>query len=62
MRGHIASNENTAPGGVSVYHATRDRMAEVFGPRDTRVWPSGEDTCSKCYSVTPPLRTTTAAA
>ncbi|WP_406186212.1 hypothetical protein [Streptomyces sp. NBC_01006] len=60
MRGHIASNENTGSAGASVYHQTRDRMDQVFGARDTRMWPSGEDTCSKCYSVTPAITTTTA--
>lgn len=61
MRGHIASNENTAPGGVSVYHETRDRIGRVFGARNTRMWPEGEDTCSKCYSGTPPVTTTATA-
>ncbi|MFJ6934677.1 hypothetical protein ACIQV2_15890 [Streptomyces globosus] len=58
MRGHVPSNEITAEGYAPIYHQTKERMASVFGVRDDRHWPSGEETCSDCYSVTPAINAT----
>ncbi|WP_405889722.1 hypothetical protein OG427_06620 [Streptomyces sp. NBC_00133] len=55
MRGHLPSNEVTAEAYSPIYHDTKSRMQTVFGARDARHWPSGEQTCSNCYSVTPPV-------
>ena len=55
MRQHVPSNEITAEGYAPIYHDTRARMESVFGQRNVQYWPDGELTCSKCYSVTPPV-------
>lgn len=55
MRTHVPSNEITAAGYAPIYHDTRARMEGVFGPRNEQYWPNNEQTCSKCYSVTPPV-------
>jgi hypothetical protein len=55
MRAHVPSNEITAEGYAPIYHDTKLRMEQVFGPRDAAIWPEGEQTCSKCYSVVPAL-------
>lgn len=55
MRGHLPSNEVTAEGYAPIYHDTKARLESVFGERDARHWPAGEQTCSDCYSVTPAL-------
>lgn len=55
MRGHVPSNEITAEGYAPIYHQTKQRMTDVFGARSDQHWPSGEQTCSDCYSVTPPI-------
>lgn len=53
MRQHLPSNEITAEGYAPIYHDTKSRMETVFGERKLSHWPEGEQTCSKCYSVTP---------
>ena len=53
MRKHVPSNENTAEGYSPIYHDTKSRIEKVFGERESRNWPAGEQTCSRCYSVTP---------
>lgn len=55
MRNHVPSNELTAEGYAPIYHDTKERMEAVFGRRDEQVWPGGEQTCSKCYSVAPAI-------
>ena len=57
MRQHVPSNEVTAGHYAPIYHNTRDRMESVFGRRSERLWPDNEDTCSKCYSLTPAVAT-----
>ncbi|KZR75470.1 hypothetical protein PMIT1323_01761 [Prochlorococcus marinus str. MIT 1323] len=57
MRTHVPSNENTSEGYAPIYYATKARFESIFGKRDLKVWPAGEQTCSDCYSVTPALRT-----
>lgn len=53
MRQHVPSNEITADGYAPIYHDTKGRMEKVFGERKLSHWPADEQTCSKCYSVTP---------
>lgn len=53
MRGHLPSNEVTAEGYSPIYHDTKARLEEIFGPRNEQHWPAGEQTCSNCYSVAP---------
>lgn len=55
MRTHLPSNENTAPGYAPIYHDTKNRIEALFGERDDKHWPAGEQTCSKCYSLTPSI-------
>jgi hypothetical protein len=55
MRQHVPSNEITAEGYAPVYHDTKRRMEDMFGERKASHWPANEQTCSKCYSVTPAL-------
>jgi hypothetical protein len=55
MRSHVPSTEVTAEGYAPIYHETRDRLEAIFGPRSEQVWPAGEATCSKCYSVAPAI-------
>src|SRR5262245_39784273 len=55
MRGHLPSNEVTAEDYAPIYLDTKSRLEQVFGARDERHWPPGEQTCSRCYSVTPAL-------
>jgi hypothetical protein len=57
MRGHLPSNEVTAEGYAPVYHDTKTRLESVFGERDEQYWPTGEQTCSNCYSVAPAVAT-----
>ena len=59
MRTHVPSNENTAEGYAPIYHDTKSRLESVFGPRSEKVWPAGEQTCSKCYSVAPAVSVST---
>ncbi len=56
IRTHVPSNENTAAGYAPIYHDTRSRMEQVFGTRSEKHWPAGEQTCSKCYSITPAVK------
>jgi hypothetical protein len=57
MRTHVPSNEMTAEGYAPIYYDTKSRVEEVFGKRNAHFWPAGEQTCSKCYSITPPVST-----
>ena len=56
MRVHVPSNEITAEGYAPIYHSTKSRMEGVFGKRNDHFWPAHEQTCSKCYSITPAVR------
>lgn len=60
MRQHVPSNENTAEGYAPIYHDTKARLESIFGDKSARHWPAHDQTCSKCYSVTPPVSAPTA--
>jgi hypothetical protein len=60
MRAHLPPNEVTAKGYAPIYHDTKARLEAIFGTRNEQYWPTGEETCSKCYSVTPAVTTTLA--
>ncbi len=55
MRQHVPSNEVTAEGYAPIYHDTKARIETLFGRKTDRHWPAHDQTCSKCYSVTPPV-------
>lgn len=55
MRKHVPSNENTAEGYSPIYYDTKNRIEDLFGKREEKYWPAGEQTCSRCYSLTPPV-------
>lgn len=53
MRAHLPANETDSQNYLPLYQETRRRMEDLFGARAVDTWPLTDDTCSKCYSVTP---------